>query len=131
MESIFKLINEKLNWLSKRNSVLTNNIVNAATPGFEAKDLQKSKFDKHLINKNLDIGMARTNNKHFGFSPKVQVSTSNLIKVGGEKTLSGNTVDTETEMMKVNETGTKYLEMTTTYSHYDKLFNIAIGRGGR
>lgn len=131
MSSIFTLITEKLGWLSKRNAVLTNNIVNAATPGFEAKDLKENKFDKKIGNINLSVGLAKTNINHLGASPHSQAANAGLIKVEGEKSLSGNTVDAETEMMKVNETGTKYYEMTAAYNHYDKLFNIAIGRGGR
>lgn len=131
MSSIFTLISEKLGWLSKRNAVLTDNIVHAAIPGFEAKDLKDNTFAKKMGNASPAVGLAKTNINHMGASAQSQASNPDLIKVESEKSLSGNTVDAEMEMMKVNETGTKYYEMTTAYSHYDKLFSIAIGRGGR
>ena len=37
---VFRLTNSKMGWLSERQTVLAQNIANADTPGYKAKDLK-------------------------------------------------------------------------------------------
>ena len=49
---IFRLTNSKMGWLSERQTVLAQNIANADTPGYKAKDLKVPDFSSMLNTRN-------------------------------------------------------------------------------
>tara|TARA_B100001063_G_C16525382_1_gene433715 strand:+ start:82 stop:582 length:501 start_codon:yes stop_codon:yes gene_type:complete len=84
---------------TKRSEVLANNIANADTPGFKARDI-----DFHaLLNEQKDgmsnsqsLKMATTNGKHLptnGFDQSAEL----LYRMPSQPSIDGNTVDTQTE----------------------------------
>lgn len=124
--SILNLLNYKLNWLTQRNQVLTNNLVYERMPGYEAKDLQDPfKNQKFRL---PPKGLQTTQENHFQSSKDSKASSPGIIKIKAEKTLSGNTVDPEHTLAQINETGTKHYEMINAYMYYNKLFFKALGR---
>ena len=130
--NVFSLLTQKMGWLSERNKVVTSNLVNKGTPGYKAKDIKPLDFKKQVTQKAPTSNLTKTNAKHLSGTPSTSsVANNNLIKVGGESTLSGNDVDAEKEMMKATEISTQYFEMSSAYNKYRELFNMALGKSRR
>ena len=61
---IFRLTNSKMGWLSERQTVLAQNIANADTPGYKAKDLKVPDFSS-MLNTGRDIPVVKTSERSF------------------------------------------------------------------
>lgn len=85
---------------TKRAEVLANNIANADTPGFKARDI-----DFHSLLKQQTQGMAAgdslklstTNGKHLPVNNDPFASDSLLYRMPSQPSIDGNTVDSQTE----------------------------------
>ena len=60
---------KRLSWLGERQQVLANNVANADTPGYRARDLKALSFKKVLGGEGAKLGMAATNAAMPGFPP--------------------------------------------------------------
>ena len=60
---VFRLTNSKMGWLSERQTVLAQNIANADTPGYKAKDLKAPDFSS-MLNKGTNVPVAKTSKGH-------------------------------------------------------------------
>ena len=126
---------KRLSWLGQRQQVLANNVANANTPGYRARDLKAMKavsFKRMLGGEGAKLGMAATNAAHLaGQSRKTAASASAVDKVDShEIVISGNSVSLEEEMMKVGKTMMDYQLTTNLYSKHIKMIKTALGRGG-
>ncbi|WP_250658527.1 flagellar basal body rod protein FlgB [Alkalimarinus coralli] len=90
---------QALNVRVKRAEVLANNLANADTPGFKARDLDF----KAVLNSKLNqpgeaapMSVAKTNSKHL--STASASSESLLYRNPTQPSIDGNTVDTQQEM---------------------------------
>lgn len=132
---LFNLIHSKMNWLTRRQTVLTQNIVNTNTPGFKAKDLQAPSFKGALSLKDSrspnkpQVSLQATNGNHLQPSPHSKASAPDMVETPGDPKLSGNTVDPHEQLMKINETGTEYYKMSMAYMKFRDIFKIALGKG--
>lgn len=84
---------------TKRAEVLANNIANADTPGFKARDI-----DFHALLKQQTQGMAgdslelsATNGKHLPVNQDPFSSDGLLYRLPSQPSIDGNTVDSQTE----------------------------------
>jgi flagellar basal-body rod protein FlgB len=81
---------------AERAEVLASNIANADTPGYKAKDLDFRKMLTQASQKQQQIGMSRTNQKHFDLrmelNNNLQFRNPNQPDTG-----DGNTVDAQVE----------------------------------
>lgn len=126
---LFSMMAKRLSWLGQRQQVLANNVANADTPGYRARDLKAMSFKRVLGGEGAKLGMAATNAAHLaGRSGK---SAPNLVeKVDShEIVISGNSVSLEEEMMKVSKTMMDYQLTTNLYSKHIKMIKTALGRG--
>ncbi len=83
----------------KRAEVLANNLANADTPGFKARDLDfKAALNKQMggAQNGLEMAMSKTSSKHI--STQGESSESLLYKNPTQPSIDGNTVDTQQEM---------------------------------
>lgn len=90
-------IHEKaLTLRNKRTAVIANNIANADTPGFKARDMDfKAVLSGHGEAK-ASKGLMTSNSRHIGSSnPATEVSLS--YRVPTQASLDGNTVDEQQE----------------------------------
>lgn len=112
MESVFGIHEQALSVRKERNAILANNLANADTPNFKARDLDwrkemataYEKFDSSKFSPGLD----RTNGKHFsGFT---EASTDDYLKyrMPTQPALDGNTVETHIEKAKFMENAMQY-----------------------
>jgi flagellar basal-body rod protein FlgB len=123
---LFKTMNTRMHWLNQRQKVLAENVANADTPKYAARDLSPIDFQSILRDRIQSTDMSRTHQLHQEGRP-----TGAGAVVLGEKqhfqaTPTGNSVVLEEEMIKVAETTSDYETMTNLYRKAVGLFRIAI-----
>lgn len=82
---------------SKRAQVLSENLANADTPGYKAKDLDFQSAMDH-VREEMDAGQLRkTNANHIGMETQGPFGSTFVERVSTQPSLDGNTVDTQIE----------------------------------
>ncbi|HEV2674230.1 MAG TPA: flagellar basal body rod protein FlgB [Aliidongia sp.] len=127
-------LTKKINWLTARQKVVSENVGNADTPGFKASDLRPLDFRKELAevthSTSPKLAPVTTDAHHLvgtEFATKLQPE---IEKITTDREINGNTVSLEDEMMKVSETSSDYQLMTNLYKKQVGLIKTAIGRTG-
>lgn len=126
--SMFHLMGQKLNWLGARQTVLSQNVANADTPGYKPKDLKPFTFGGALQLAKA-VPLAETNAMHIqggGASSKPALTRGEII----EEQPDGNAVSIEDQLAKVANTATDYEMVINLYRKQIGLLKTAIGRGG-
>ncbi|PID44849.1 MAG: flagellar basal body rod protein FlgB [Proteobacteria bacterium] len=88
----------------KRAEVLANNLVNADTPGFKARDMDfKSVLDQQLGD---SMAVSKTNSRHLAG----EVDTTSRLKFRNaiQPSIDGNTVDTNIEIAEYTKNAMDY-----------------------
>jgi flagellar basal-body rod protein FlgB len=112
--SIMALAARKTEWLAARQAVLAENVANANTPGFRARDLLS--FEAALADTKLQL--ASTHSGHMVAS-QGNASGFRAVETDGDRTLNGNNVSLEREMAKLGETNGQYaLGVNLIKSHH-------------
>ncbi len=123
---------KRLSWLGERQQVLANNVANADTPGYRARDLKALKavsFKRMLGGGGTKLAMAATRPAHLaGQSQKSARSAVEKVD-SHEIVISGNSVSLEEEMMKVGKTMMDYQLTTNLYRKHIMMIKTALGRG--
>ena len=126
---IFAAVRAKMEWLAERQKIVAENIANADTPGFRARDLKPIDFSRLLQNQHNSVGLTVTNQKHlqggndasrFDFKTKEAEIT--------EVNSARNAVSIEEEMMKLGQTQMEYEVATGIYRKQSGLLKLALGR---
>lgn len=127
---LFQRISDRMGWLNARQSVLSQNIANADTPGYTPRDVKAMDFAGHM-QELMPVSPARTNPLHLAgtVAPREGVDEERT-KRQYETIPVGNSVVLEEQMMKVTETQTNYQLMTNLYRKHVDMLKMAIGRGG-
>lgn len=96
-----------LQFRSDRSAVLANNIANADTPNFKARDIT---FDSILRESTrTKMQMASTNQRHFEKeSMSTKESDALLYRVASQPSLDGNTVDMQREQAEFAQNSLKF-----------------------
>jgi flagellar basal-body rod protein FlgB len=124
---LFRLAEQRLGWLDQRQQVLAQNIANADTPGYAARDLPA--FAKVMARTTGTVAMAQTSARHIVPAS----SAAHAIRPErepAERTHDGNAVQVEDQVARVSETEVQHELTTGLYRKYLGLFRIALGRGG-
>ncbi len=128
---LLTLMAKRMAWLGQRQKVLAQNIANANTGGYEARDLEPMKF-KDMVQSASGGGklqMATTSVGHI--VPRgAKAPAAKEVVTDAAANLSGNTVDVEKEVMKVGQTSMDYQFITHLYRKQVAMIKMAIGRGG-
>lgn len=126
---IFKAFGHKLAWLTKRQSVLSENVANANTPNFAAKDLKELDFANLLrVDNQPKLRMASTSDNHIGGlreprNPKMQTKQNPY-----EVSPTGNSVVLEEQAIQLADNAMKYQEMTNLYRKQIAMLKTVLGR---
>lgn len=128
---LFSLMKMKLDYLSQRQGLLSQNIANADTPGYKAKDLVEPDFNRLLqqnATKAAPLALATTSANHINpqFSERqgfkvIKRPTTDELKP------SGSNVTIEEEVAKVAKNQAEYQKVLNLYSKSIALFKTAIG----
>jgi flagellar basal-body rod protein FlgB len=123
---LFSMLRTRMQWHQERQRVLAENVANADTPRFQARDLTPPKFDQTRP-ASAELTLARTSPAHL-----VGAAGGNRFQLdrngGFETRPSGNAVVLEDEMMKVANNQMDYQAATSLYTRGLGMLKTAIGR---
>lgn len=122
-------LRERMSWLNARQSLLSQNVANADTPGYAARDLKPLDFESELRRQQpaAFAGMAVTDAKHIPVSVSGPEQSEDGTVTKTETTETGNSVSLEEEMMKVADTQAQYQAAANLYSKAVGMMRTAIG----
>lgn len=119
---LFDLAEKRLAWIDRRQGLLAQNIANANTPGYVAKDLQP--FAQMLARTSPD--MAQTNAMHLTGTSSAG-RTDPMLRPK-ERAPDGNAVSVEEQLIKVADSNNAQALTTNLYHKYLGLFRTAMGK---
>lgn len=121
---IFGVSEKALQVCESRSVLLTNNIVNASTPHYKARDID---FNKALQDANQAYSLAATNKKHLSASGQTG-GAKIMYRVPNQVSLDGNTVDDEIERKNFIENALRYqVGLTFVRSESDQILKALKG----
>ena len=127
----FSLLRTRLDQLSERQRLISENIANASTPGYRPRDLDTAGFERMLASAagGRGLAMARTNAAHM--SPSGSASTRVVTRNDTETTIDGNAVILEEEMARAAETRMSFETGIALYQKGLELVRLASRAPGR
>ncbi|MHA7777725.1 flagellar basal body rod protein FlgB [Roseibium sp. M-1] len=125
---LFQALKSKMQWHQTRQTVLAENIANADTPGFNAREVKEYSFKDHIGRQSLGLATSTTRAGHIsatlGGSANAKVEEMDSFEV----TPSGNSVNLEEQMMKLTENQMDYQAATTLYTKGLGLIRTALSK---
>ena len=119
---LFDLAERRLAWIDRRQGLLAQNIANANTPGYVAKDLVP--FARTLAQAMPEL--AATNPLHLAGSQTN--GPANAHDLPAQRAPDGNAVSMEEQLTKVADTDGAHALVTNLYKKYLGLFHIVLGK---
>jgi flagellar basal-body rod protein FlgB len=120
-------LRNSMQWHQQRQKVLAENVSNADTPNYQARDLVRPTAQALASGARPPVTMARTNAAHIGFS--TAAGNFALERKGPTETRpSGNAVSLDDEMLKVASNQMDYQAATSLYTRSLGLLKTAIGK---
>jgi flagellar basal-body rod protein FlgB len=124
---LFSLLTDRMSWLSSRQSVLAQNVANADTPNYVARDIKPMDFDA-MVSAQKSSGLAVTNARHIDIHAQRGGGDYEEEDARGEGgTPGGNVVSVEQEMIKLSDTQIQYQTATNLYQKAVNMFRTALG----
>lgn len=123
---LFSALTKRMSWLTERQTVLAENVANADTPGYEAKDLRPPDFKTLLSGTASAAVLATTQPGHMQVKRDLVDFESSDVPQAAE---NGRKPSMEDEMMKVSETANDYALVTTIYRANLNMVKTVLGRG--
>jgi flagellar basal-body rod protein FlgB len=121
------MLKERMSWLSARQDVLSQNVANADTPGYMARDVKPVDFSDILKGETRTApGLTVTDQRHIAIQPDTASSFENTNTPDTESNPTGNTVSLEEEMIKVADTQGQYAAAANLYSKMMGMLQTAI-----
>lgn len=125
---LFGLMGRRMAWLTQRQLVLSQNIANADTPGYQPRDLSAASFKQMLAPRRSTAEMAQTSAAHLQPIRRPDQFRVEKTKDAYGTTLAGNSVVIEEQLLKVQETKGAHSLVTNLYSKHISMLKAAIGR---
>jgi flagellar basal-body rod protein FlgB len=123
---ILSMLRERMEWHQERQRVLAENVANADTPNYHAKDLAPPDFSREV--RVASLALDRTNAQHItgqaGTGSPFAEDNSGRYAIRPR----GNSVTHEDEMLKVAGNQMDYETVTSLYSRSLALIKLAIGK---
>ena len=126
---LFAMAQKSMDWLSRRQEVLSENVANANTAGYQAKDLAPLTF-KNLLAKDVAVRAATTNPMHI--SPEVEPAKFNTVteRRPDESKPNGKSVLIEEQMQKIGDVKGSYELAVNLFTKNLSMLKAAIGKSG-
>ncbi len=125
---LFAAMQNKMNYLGERQSVLARNVANANTPGYKPLDLKKVDFGDMVSSYNSHSSLTTTHPMHMSLGSSSGGNFQQEKQIDAfEVTPSGNAVVLEEQMLKMSENALDYQATTRLYKKMTSLMNTAIG----
>jgi flagellar basal-body rod protein FlgB len=125
---LFKAMMSRMSWLTERQQVLAQNVANADTPAFKAKDLKAQTFKEMLAGSSANhLTLAATQPNHLaGVGPALAFKP--VADRNAETSPSGNSVSIEDQMLKVSSTANEFQLTTSLYRRQIGMLKTVLGR---
>lgn len=128
--SLLTTLKMRMDYISNRQEVLAENIANADTPKYQAKDLKPFEFKEILRSREMHVKPTGTNAKHLGVEPARMREYVGDEPKPYETTIGENGVVLEEQMTKMSTAQIDHELTTQVYRKNLQLFKIALGKGG-
>jgi flagellar basal-body rod protein FlgB len=119
---LMNLAVQKADWLSTRQSILAQNVANANTPHYNAKDIVP--FESFLENTSLTL--ATSNERHIKVSPSELESARTEQDQSEQTVYSGNNVSLENELLKLGETNSQFALNTGLIKSFNRMIMASL-----
>jgi flagellar basal-body rod protein FlgB len=124
---ILAMLRERMKWHQTRQQVLAENVANADTPGYQAKDITPLNFEGQLRRvAALDLDLTNPGHIIADTAEESQFATNDAARY--EIKPRGNSVSHEDEMMNVATNQMDYEAVTQLYTHSLSLIKLAAGK---
>jgi flagellar basal-body rod protein FlgB len=124
---LFSMLRERMSWLHQRQDTLSQNVANADTPRYVARDLKPLEFDDALNASRQGTAMMTTNVRHISLTPSKSGTFEDHETPDQESSPNGNAVSLEMEMIKVSETQAQFQAAANLYAKAMTMMKTAIG----
>jgi flagellar basal-body rod protein FlgB len=128
---LLSMLRERMTWLNQRQDVLTQNVANADTPGFVARDLKPQDFSEELRQAQSPARAASqlmiTDPRHISVPSASSAPFEDYEVRDAEANPNGNSVSLEQEMIKVADTEAQFQAATNLYGKTITMMKTAIG----
>jgi flagellar basal-body rod protein FlgB len=124
---ILSMLRSRMQWAQARQEVLAENVANADTPNYQARDLAPPDFSRQLSMAS-PVGLERTDPNHIASLSGGGSSFADETGARYDIRPRGNSVSHEDEMMKLGNNQMDYEAVTSMYTHSLSLIKIAIDR---
>lgn len=129
---LFQAMRAKMNYLEMHQTVLAQNIANADTPKYQAREL--SKIDFGTVLKDLvDTKNVRMETTHPGHMPQpnaIEQARNLKQKITYEVSPDKNAIILEEQMVKANQVNMDYNLLTNLIRKQSGMIRTALGRNG-
>ena len=131
--TVFNMASRNMQYLAAKQKVVAQNIANASTPGYLAKDIEKPGFlTNSTEGKTINItGLKTTHPMHYDNLKSI----SSMRARGGYRvytatpkdalTIDGNGVIVEDQMNEASKASAEYKKMITIYNKYKNMISTA------
>ncbi|WP_150525586.1 flagellar basal body rod protein FlgB [Roseibium sediminis] len=127
---LFQALKSKMQWHQVRQGVLAENVANADTPSYRAREVKQFDFADHVGLAQAGLQTSVTKVGHISGSLSAPAAGEAEKRDMFEITPSGNNVVLEEQMMKVTQNQMDYQAATTLYSRGLGLIRTALSKGG-
>ena len=125
---LMSMLRTRMNWLHQRQDVLAQNVANADTPGFVARDLKALDFNEAMrVSTSRMQGLTTTNARHIAIKPTSATKFEDFESRDVESSPNGNAVSLEAEMIKVSDTQAQFQAAANIYAKAMSMMRTAIG----
>lgn len=127
-QTLFKMITERMSYLGQRQKVLAQNIANANTPNYQARDLKPINFKDQVAREMRQVTPVATQANHL---PPVTPPDRFAVQKDRrpyETALDKNGVVLEEQAMKVAQTQVDYQASTAIYKKYATMLKMVLAR---
>ncbi len=131
--TVFNMAGRNMQYLSAKQRVIAQNIANASTPKYLAKDIAEPAFLSASNERNITqiVGLAVTHPKHYNNLKSVaEKNTAKGFRVYTPQpkealTIDGNGVIVEDQINEASKASSEYKKMITIYNSYKNMLSTA------
>ena len=127
----FNLLRARLDQLSERQRLISENIANASTPGYRPRDVDTAGFERLLASAAGGRGLAMTRTSAAHMTPNGSIEARVVTRDDSETTMDGNAVVLEEQMARAAETRMAFETGIALYQKGLELVRMAARPPGR
>lgn len=127
-QPLFRMLREKMDYLGQREKVLAQNVANANTPHYQARDLKPINFKDEMQHQVLQVTPVMTQPNHLPPVTPVGQFKVETVRKPYETSLDGNGVVLEEQAMKIAQTQADYQAASAMYRKYLSMIKFVVSR---